>query len=55
MEVNTVLLMKKPGLNCALTLDEGFESTAAVWCSPVPYRLGRVKIGFWLTGKLGRA
>ena len=30
-------------------------NTAAVSCSPVPYRLGGVGFGFWLTGKLGRA
>ena len=29
--------------------------SAAVSFSPDAYRLGGVKIGFWLTGKLGRA
>ena len=28
---------------------------AAVSCSPDVYRLGGVGLGFWLTGKLGRA
>ena len=31
------------------------EQLAAVSCSPMSYRLGRVGFGFWLTGKLGRA
>ena len=35
--------------------DRGVQKIAAVSCSPVGYRLGGVKMGFWLTGKLGRA
>ena len=31
------------------------QKIAAVSCSPNGYRLGGVKFGFWLTGKLGRA
>ena len=30
------------------------QNAAAVSCSPVPYCARRVKIRFWLTGKLGR-
>ena len=31
------------------------QEIAAVWCSPDVAMLGGVKMGFWLTGKLGRA
>ena len=32
-----------------------FQNIAAIKCSPKAYRLGRVKMGLGLTGKLGSA
>ena len=31
------------------------QGVAAVSCSPVPYGLGGVRLGFWLSDKLGHA
>ena len=39
----------------ALNLLYTVLTIAEVSCSPDAYRLGGVKLGFWLTGKLGRA
>ena len=39
-------------ISCGVYL---FDHLAAVSCSLNTPRLGGVKIGFWLTGKLGRA